>query len=152
MSAAPVIERVAGRAFRIPTDAPEADGTLAWDHTTAVIVEASAAGVTGLGYSYTGAEAAALINNTLAAVVVGREAFAIPTAWEAMVRSIRNLGWRGICATAISAIDAALWDLKARLLGRPAPPSATPACSSTPTAPMRASRRCALPSTLPNST
>ena len=119
MSAAPVIERVAGRAFRIPTDAPEADGTLAWDHTTAVIVEASAAGVTGLGYSYTGAEAAALINNTLAAVVVGREAFAIPTAWEAMVRSIRNLGWRGICATAISAIDAALWDLKARLLGRP---------------------------------
>jgi len=119
VSAAPVIERVAGRAFRIPTDAPEADGTLAWDHTTAVIVEASAAGVTGLGYSYTGAEAAALINNTLAAVVVGREAFAIPTAWEAMVRSIRNLGWRGICATAISAIDAALWDLKARLLGRP---------------------------------
>ncbi|TMJ83922.1 MAG: hypothetical protein E6G76_19550 [Alphaproteobacteria bacterium] len=45
MSAAPVIERIAGRAFRFPTDAPEADGTLAWDHTTAVIAEASAGGV-----------------------------------------------------------------------------------------------------------
>jgi L-alanine-DL-glutamate epimerase-like enolase superfamily enzyme len=36
-----------------------------------------------------------------------------------MVRSVRNLGWRGICATAISAVDVALWDLKARLLDRP---------------------------------
>ncbi len=32
-------------------------------------------------------------------------------------RAIRNLGWDGICATAISAVDVALWDLKARLLG-----------------------------------
>src|SRR5262249_14297548 len=43
----------------------------------------------------------------------------IPRSWEAMVRRVRNLGWRGICATAISAVDVALWDLKARLLKRP---------------------------------
>jgi len=35
------------------------------------------------------------------------------------VRSVRNIGWRGICACAISAIDVALWDLKARLIGVP---------------------------------
>src|SRR5438094_562385 len=119
MSPVPVIARIAGRAFRFPTDAPEADGTFAWDHTTAVIAEASAGGVTGVGYTYAAAEAAELINNTLADVVVGQDAFAIPRAWEAMVRSVRNLGWRGLCATAISAVDVALWDLKARLLARP---------------------------------
>jgi L-alanine-DL-glutamate epimerase-like enolase superfamily enzyme len=32
---------------------------------------------------------------------------------------VRNLGWRGVAATAISALDIALWDLKARLLGVP---------------------------------
>src|SRR5919204_358590 len=94
MLAAPVIERIAGRAFRFPTDAPEADGTLAWDHTTAVIAEASAGGVSGVGYTYAAPEAADLINTTLAEVVVGQDAFAIPSAWEAMVRRVRNLGWR----------------------------------------------------------
>jgi L-alanine-DL-glutamate epimerase-like enolase superfamily enzyme len=34
-----------------------------------------------------------------------------------MVRAIRNLGWPGLSATAISALDVALWDLKAKLLG-----------------------------------
>jgi L-alanine-DL-glutamate epimerase-like enolase superfamily enzyme len=119
MSAAPVIKQVAGRAFRFPTDAPEADGTLSWRHTTAVVAEASAAGVTGVGYTYAAADAANLINDTLAEVVVGEDAFAIPRSWEAMVRGVRNLGWRGLCATAISAVDVALWDLKARLLKRP---------------------------------
>jgi L-alanine-DL-glutamate epimerase-like enolase superfamily enzyme len=119
MSAAPVIERIAGRAFRFPTDAPEADGTLAWDHTTAVIAEAWAADVCGVGYTYAAPEAADLINTTLAEVVVGKDAFGIPRAWEAMVRRVRNIGWRGLCATAISAVDVALWDLKARLFARP---------------------------------
>ncbi len=36
-----------------------------------------------------------------------------------MVAAVRNLGWRGVCANAISAVDNALWDLKARLLDLP---------------------------------
>ena len=36
-----------------------------------------------------------------------------------MQRSVRNLGREGLAATAISAIDAAIYDLKARLLGMP---------------------------------
>jgi len=35
--------------FGIPTDAPESDGTLQWDRTTLVLVQASAAGIGGLG-------------------------------------------------------------------------------------------------------
>jgi len=117
--AVPAIERITASALRIPTDAPEADGTFAWDRTTIVIVEASTGGQTGLGYSYTGAAAADLINGDLAPRLAGEDAFAIERAWERMVGAVRNLGWRGICATAISAVDVALWDLKARLLDLP---------------------------------
>jgi L-alanine-DL-glutamate epimerase-like enolase superfamily enzyme len=118
-NAVPVIEKIAASALRIPTDAPEQDGTFAWDHTTIVIVEAFAGGRTGLGYSYTGAAAANLINVVLAEQLTGAEAFAIPLMWERMVGAVRNLGSRGICATAISAVDTALWDLKARLMDVP---------------------------------
>jgi L-alanine-DL-glutamate epimerase-like enolase superfamily enzyme len=43
----------------------------------------------------------------------------VPGAAEAMARAVRNIGRPGIAATAISALDIALWDLKARLLGCP---------------------------------
>jgi L-alanine-DL-glutamate epimerase-like enolase superfamily enzyme len=116
---APVIERIAASAFRIPTDAPEADGTFNWDHTTLVVAEVSAGGVAGLGYTYAGAQAAHLINDVFAAFLVGADASAIAKAWEQMFASVRNLGSRGICANAVSAVDVALWDLKAKSLGRP---------------------------------
>ncbi len=116
---APVIGRVAASAFRIPTDAPEADGTLAWDHTTLVVAEVSAGSACGLGYTYAAAQAAQVINDVLAAELVGADAFAIAKAWARMFGAVRNLGSRGVCANAISAVDAALWDLKARSLGRP---------------------------------
>ena len=119
MAAIPTIGRVTARAFRIPTDSPESDGTLCWDHTTIVVVEVWAGDETGLGYSYSGPAAAGLINDLLPKLVVGQESFAIPKLCETMVGAVRNLGWRGICANAISAVDAALWDLKARLLRRP---------------------------------
>jgi hypothetical protein len=38
-------------------------------------------------------------------------------AFDAMVKAIRNSGRPGAVGDAISAVDVALWDLKARLLG-----------------------------------
>ena len=52
----------------------------------------------------------------LSGIVRGTSAFAIESAWAAMVGAVRNIGWRGIAASAISAVDVALWDLKAKLL------------------------------------
>ncbi|MEU6792576.1 hypothetical protein ABZ907_12815 [Nonomuraea wenchangensis] len=69
------IEQVTAAAYRVPTDRPEGDGTLAWD------------------------------------------ALAIPAIWDALVRQVRNAGRPGLAGYAVSALDVALWDLKARLLG-----------------------------------
>jgi L-alanine-DL-glutamate epimerase-like enolase superfamily enzyme len=115
----PPISRLQAQAFVIPTDAPESDGSFAWDSTTLVVAEAEAGGLVGLGYTYAAAAAARVIGDHLAPVVCGKPAEDIPAAWDAMVAEVRNLGWRGVCACAISAVDAALWDLKAKALGLP---------------------------------
>jgi L-alanine-DL-glutamate epimerase-like enolase superfamily enzyme len=113
------IDRVKVSAFKIPTDAPESDGTFAWDSTILVLVEAQAAGTTGIGYTFADKATAMLIKDTLIDVVCGRDAMAVPSHWVAMVEAIRNLGRPGIASMAIAAMDTALWDLKARLLDVP---------------------------------
>jgi L-alanine-DL-glutamate epimerase-like enolase superfamily enzyme len=113
------ITTLSAAAYTVPTDAPESDGTYAWDRTTIVVAEVEARGARGLGYSYASSAAARLIATQLAPAVTGRDPFAIPEIWSAMVGTVRNVGRPGIAATAISAVDTALWDLKARLLGLP---------------------------------
>jgi L-alanine-DL-glutamate epimerase-like enolase superfamily enzyme len=113
------IDEVEVAAYTVPTDTPEADGTLAWDATTIVVVHAHGGGEIGLGYTYADVATAKLIDSKLGRVVTGADALDPPRAWTAMVREIRNLGRPGICSMAISAVDVALWDLKARLLGLP---------------------------------
>ncbi len=113
------IEEIDVSVFTIPTDFPESDGTFEWDSTTIVIVEAMAGGKRSLGYTYADISTAKLIDDKLKKVVLGRDAMSVNGAWIAMVESIRNLGRPGIASMAISAVDNALWDLKARLLGLP---------------------------------
>jgi L-alanine-DL-glutamate epimerase-like enolase superfamily enzyme len=113
------VEDLAVSVYTIPTDQPEADGTIAWSSTTMVLVQASGGGLTGLGYTYAGPGAKPVIEGPLRTAVLGRSALDVPGAWEAMVRAIRNLGRPGLVSCAISAVDTALWDLKARLLELP---------------------------------
>jgi L-alanine-DL-glutamate epimerase-like enolase superfamily enzyme len=114
-----VIDGLRVTAHRIPTDAPESDGTLAWDATTIVIVRAYGGGQQGLGYTYADRSAATLIESLLADHVRGRTSMAVPACWQAMVHAVRNQGRAGLASAAIAAVDTALWDLKARLLGLP---------------------------------
>ena len=113
------VEGVRAQAYTIPTDLPEADGTASWTSTTIVVVQVEAAGRRGIGYSYSDASVAGLINEKLAPVVIGRDIMDPPAAWRAMNIAVRNLGREGLCATAISALDIALWDLKAVALDQP---------------------------------
>ena len=50
----PDVESVDIGVYEIPTDQPEADGTLAWASTTMVVVEVRGGGQSGLGWTYAG--------------------------------------------------------------------------------------------------
>jgi L-alanine-DL-glutamate epimerase-like enolase superfamily enzyme len=113
----PLVESLEVGAFEVPTDQPESDGTLEWSSTTIIVVEVAGGGAVGLGYTYCEVAAAQLIASTLADAVRGADALAPPQAWALMQRAVRNAGRKGLCAMAISAVDIALWDLRAKLLG-----------------------------------
>jgi L-alanine-DL-glutamate epimerase-like enolase superfamily enzyme len=104
-------------AYEIPTDEPESDGTAEWDSTTVVVVEAHAGDQTGLGYTYAPTAAGKLIEEKLADAAEGADALSPAAAWEPLAASLRNAGRPGIGFCALAAVDTALWDLKARLLG-----------------------------------
>ena len=106
-------------AFTIPTDRPESDGTAQWDSTTVVIVELIADGTTGLGYTYTDAAAASIAKALIEREILKHNPLDIPAMHLALDRQVRNWGRPGLVSNAISAIDTALWDLKARVLGQP---------------------------------
>jgi L-alanine-DL-glutamate epimerase-like enolase superfamily enzyme len=116
-ASSPKVVRLEVSAYTVPTETPEADGTMAWNETTLVLVRTSAGGVSGLGYSFADIATAHLIDAHLKRAVIGGNCLNISELWSAMARAIRNLGRPGICSMAISAVDNALWDLKARLLG-----------------------------------
>jgi L-alanine-DL-glutamate epimerase-like enolase superfamily enzyme len=113
------IERLEVSAFTIPTDAPESDGTLEWNKTTIVIVHITAGDVTGVGYTYADVSAGVIIEQLLAGIVTGHDALDVEARYVEMIQSVRNVGRAGVAATAIAAVDIALWDTKARLLDLP---------------------------------
>lgn len=114
---APITE-IAVTAYKVPTDFPESDGTYEWDSTTMVIVELSAGDATGIGYTYADLGTASVIRNDLAEAILGRDASSIPELFQAMNARLRNLGNQAIGSMAISAVDIALWDWKAKYLNQ----------------------------------
>jgi L-alanine-DL-glutamate epimerase-like enolase superfamily enzyme len=113
------IESLAISRYTVPTTSPESDGTISWTSTTMILVEAFAGGEAGIGYTYADASAAVIIRNLLEPKILNMDAMSVPECWIEMVRAIRNQGRPGICSMAIAAVDTALWDLKARILGVP---------------------------------
>lgn len=106
-------------AYTIPTEVPEADGTLAWDHTTLVVARAECGQISGMGWTYGHPACVDVITGNLTSHVVGRDTLDVGAAFDAMTKAVRNIGRSGIAGQALSAVDVALWDLKSRLLGVP---------------------------------
>ena len=110
------IDGVDVSAYTIPTDGAESDGTLEWDSTTIVVVELRAGGRTGLGYTYADASVAALVRSKLTPELCNR---LLQGSWRRLGAALRNAGRPGAGWMALSAVDVALWDLRARLLDVP---------------------------------
>ena len=105
--------------YTIPADAPEADGTFSWESTSMVLVELQCGGTGALGYTYADACTAKAAEKLLKEVVLHSDPMRAAETLQKMLRSIRNLGETGMAMMAVSAIDNALWDLRARLLDVP---------------------------------
>jgi L-alanine-DL-glutamate epimerase-like enolase superfamily enzyme len=118
-TSAATIDDVAVSAYTVPTDEPEADGTCAWDSTTMVLVQLRSGSTTGTGWTYGPRAVATVVQDELSGLLRGRDALDVGGAFDAMVKAVRNAGRVGAAGYAISAVDVALWDLKARLLGLP---------------------------------
>ncbi|MET4001946.1 MULTISPECIES: enolase C-terminal domain-like protein [Arthrobacter] len=114
-----IIDHIETRVYTVPTDSPEADGTIAWDSTTMVLVRISSGSTTGMGWTYGAPACGQVVSDVLAPIITGRSALDIGGCWEVMVKAVRNSARQGAIGYAISAVDIALWDLKARLLELP---------------------------------
>jgi L-alanine-DL-glutamate epimerase-like enolase superfamily enzyme len=105
--------------YTVPTDAPEADGTFSWDSTSMVLVQLECGETRALGYTYADAGTAAVAQKLLEEIVVSSDPMQHAATRQRMLRHIRNLGETGVAMMAVSALDNALWDLRARLLDVP---------------------------------
>src|SRR5690349_15333245 len=119
------ITRVEARCFAVPLPFPMTSsmhGTMtSFELITAIVEDAD--GLTGTGYTYTvgasGAAIAALINAYLSQKLTGQDADLIEHCWQRMWWALHYGGRGGPVSLAISAVDIALWDLKARRLQTP---------------------------------
>ena len=77
------------------------------------------AGFEGLGVAAGIRANRAVIHDTLEPVILGRDPFATEQLWNEMYWRVRGFGRKGVAFQAISAVDIALWDLKAKAFGVP---------------------------------
>jgi L-alanine-DL-glutamate epimerase-like enolase superfamily enzyme len=111
--------------YHIPLPVPLSDSThgtiRGFDVVTVRVRDAE--GAEGTGYTYTvgagGAAVWSLIARDLAPLLAGREAERIEELWQAMWWALHYGGRGGAQALAVSAVDIALWDLRARRQGTP---------------------------------
>ena len=115
------IEKVRARTLRLPLERPIRTSNLTIEHREYLLVEVGAEdGLSGYGFGFTrDGLVAETVEHNLAPLLIGADARLTELLWERMVASTRYLGRRGLMMRAISAVDIALWDLKAKALQRP---------------------------------
>jgi L-alanine-DL-glutamate epimerase-like enolase superfamily enzyme len=117
------IESVTVHACRLPPSSPWEDATNRVQALEIIFVELrTSTGLTGTGVSYTvdigGTVIKALIEDYLAALVVGMDALNYERIWTKLTRQSRRLGL-GVNSMAVAAIDIAVWDLIAKHYDQP---------------------------------
>jgi len=115
-----LIQDIRADHYRIPLPVVLSDSTHgsipAFELVTVRVRDAD--GAEGVGYTYTvgtgGAAIHSLLSRELAPLLIGREAERIEGAWQRMWWALHYGGRGGAQVLAISAVDIALWDLRAR--------------------------------------
>jgi len=121
----PAIVSFAASYYRIPLETPLTDSThgeiLAFELNTVRLRDAN--GAEGVGYTYTcgrnGAAIDATLRRDIADQVIGEDADRIEHLWRKLWWGQHYGGRGGPTILALSALDIALWDLKARRLAEP---------------------------------
>ena len=89
-----------------------------WMGQILVIVE-TADGLTGYGVGGGGMAGIHVIDTALRHVLIGADADDVEDLWEKMYRGTMAFGRKGIAVMAISGVDLALWDLRAKRAEKP---------------------------------
>ena len=76
-------------------------------------------GVEGLGMTYSSPGVKDVVENALMQILIGRDPMDTEKIWNDMLWKVRSYGRKGVALCAISAVDIALWDLKAKFLNLP---------------------------------
>jgi len=99
-------------------------------------------GIEGLGMSAPSHGLRAVVEHDLKDILLGADPFDIEGLWQDMFWRVRGFGRKGLAFQAISAVDIALWDLKAKAWVSPStscwvpaatPPPSTAAAAGPPT-------------------
>jgi L-alanine-DL-glutamate epimerase-like enolase superfamily enzyme len=119
------IESIRTDAYRVPLATVLTDSThgVMADFELVTVRVTDSDGAEGMGYTYAvnsgGAAFGVLTDQYLAPLLQGREAEHIEKLWQTMWWKLHYAGRGGHATSAISAVDIALWDLKARRVGLP---------------------------------
>ena len=99
------------------------DSTRSINRLGFTIVEiTSDSGHTGIGYASNGVGGSAvkaMIDDYISPKILRRSPFENETIWQEIYSYIRSVGRKGLSFHALSAVDIALWDLKAKILNMP---------------------------------
>ncbi len=117
------IDRVRARAVAVPLERATAMATRNLRERHYLLVEIGTSDGVGLGYAYAGTNGGRLlaqaVNELLQPVLHNASSDDIHGLWERMYQETLLAGRRGTLLRAISAVDIALWDLRAKLCGVP---------------------------------
>ncbi|MFE3195560.1 mandelate racemase/muconate lactonizing enzyme family protein [Nocardia sp. NPDC059240] len=117
------ITSIRTRAVAVPVDKPTRMSNRELNVRHYLLVEVEADGYTGVGYTYAGTGAGLLAklaaDELLAPVYLGADENDVAGLWERAYQETLLEGRRGTVIRALSALDIALWDLRAKRAGLP---------------------------------
>src|SRR4051812_41493476 len=121
----PLIKNVETGFYRIPLSVTLTDSThgemTAFELITIRVRDEE--GAEGVGYTYTvgrnGGAVADILGREIPEIIAGAEADDTESIWQRLWWALHYGGRGGAAALALSAVDIALWDLKARRAGLP---------------------------------